>query len=166
MLLEGAEEVWDRRPRCGRKRPDRRQVERSGRNRAGGLACERACVRHVSPNTGHPPMGPGDTVLAFVLAAALCGAGRRVSWPRVPRTAKSLTDAVLELAPDRGSELKVDGQQQLDRRCAHGLVKQLIDRGLPFQLLRRVRIHPLSLDAAGRPSAEGHGMGGPIRMQE
>ena len=63
-------------------------------------------------------------------------------------------------APDHNNRLEVDGQRQLHRRCPDGLVKQLVDRGLPFQLHSRVCIHPLSLCAGRARSAEGHGFAG------
>ena len=37
-----------------------------------------------------------------------------------------------------------------------GLVEQLVDRGLPFQLNGRVSVHPLSLCVASAQSVEGH----------
>lgn len=51
----------------------------------------------------------------------------------------------------------MDRQRQLDRRHTDRLVKELIDRSLPFQFHSQVRVHVLSLCAAGPRSAEGHG---------
>ena len=47
--------------------------------------------------------------------------------------------------PGRGGPLEVDRQRQLDRRHTDRLVKQLVDRGLPFQFHSQVRVHALSL---------------------
>ena len=76
-------------------------------------------------------------------------AGWQTSWRLLRRRQQSASDV--------GSPGKVDGQRQLDRGCAHRLVKQIVDRGLPFQLHSQARLHSPSLGAAAVQSAEGHG---------